>query len=69
MANEASRGQHEYRRPVSYERCEIQYDYETRSYTSGYRVRYEYDGEIFETRTRTEPGEVIRLEIAARPVD
>jgi len=54
--------------PVSYERCEIQVDYEPRSYTSGYRVRYEYNGEILETRTRTEPGDVIQLEILARPV-
>lgn len=54
-------------RPVSYEHCEIQVDYETRSHTSGYRVRYEYNGEIHETSTRTEPGDVIRLEISARP--
>lgn len=54
--------------PVAYERCEIQVDYERRSHTSGYRVRYEYNGEIHETRTRTEPGDVIRLEVSARPV-
>ena len=55
--------------PVSYQRCEIQVDYEPRSYTSGFLVRYEYNDEIFETRTRTEPGDVIRLEIQARPVE
>ncbi|MDT8409108.1 MAG: glycine zipper 2TM domain-containing protein [Wenzhouxiangellaceae bacterium] len=54
--------------PVSYERCEVQVDYESRSYTSGYRVQYEYQGEIYQTRTRSRPGEVIRLEVAARPV-
>ena len=70
VGNDVSRNQRaEYRRPISYERCEIQRDYETRSYTSGYRVKYEYNGEIFETRTRTAPGDVIRLEVAARPID
>jgi len=54
-------------RAVSYERCEIQVDYEARTYMSGYRVRYEYNGEVFETRTRSEPDDVIRLEISARP--
>ena len=53
----------------SYERCQIQVDYETRSYTSGFDVHYEYNGEIFVTRTRHHPGERIRLEVAARPVD
>ena len=54
--------------PVSRQRCEIQVDYEPRSYTSGYNVRYEYNGEVFETRTRSQPGDVIRLEVSARPV-
>ena len=69
VGRDASRRGGEYRRPVSYERCEIQRDYETRSYTSGYLVHYEYNGEIFETRTRTEPGDVIRLRVAVQPVD
>lgn len=53
---------------VPVQRCEIQVDYESRSYTEGYNVRYEYNGEIFETFTRTQPGDVIKLEVAARPV-
>lgn len=55
--------------PQSHRRCEIQVDHESRSYTSGYSVRYEYNGEVFETRTRSEPGDVIRLEVSARPVN
>ncbi len=55
--------------PSSYQRCEIQVDYEPRSYASGYKVFYEYNGEVFETRTRTRPGDVIRLEVTARPVN
>lgn len=68
IGHDASRQHRRHGRPVSYERCEIQIDYESRSYTSGYRVRYEYNGEVFETRTRSEPADVIRLEISARPV-
>jgi hypothetical protein len=32
-------------------------------------VHYEYNGEIFVTRTRHHPGDSIRLEIAARPAE
>lgn len=60
---------HRHGHPVSYERCEIRVDYEPRSYTSGYLVRYEYNGRIYETQTAHPPGDRIRLEIAARPVD
>jgi len=68
IGHDASRRHRRHTRPVGYERCEIQVDYESRSHTSGYNVRYEYNGEIFETRTRSEPGDVIRLEVSARPV-
>lgn len=68
IGHDASKQHRRHGRPVRYERCEIQVDYESRSHTSGYNVRYEYNGEIFETRTRSEPGDVIRLEISARPV-
>lgn len=67
IGHDASRQHRRHGHPVSYRRCEIQVDYEPRSYASGYKVRYEYNGEIFETRTRSEPGDVIRLEISARP--
>lgn len=68
IGHDASKQQRRHGRRGSYERCEIQVDYEPRSYTSGYKVRYEYNGEVFETRTRSEPGDVIRLEVSARPV-
>ena len=68
IGHDASKHRRRHGGPVSYERCEIQVDYESRSHTSGYNVRYEYNGEIFETRTRSAPGDVIRLEVSARPV-
>ena len=67
IGHDASKRHRRHARPVSYERCEVQVDYESRSHTSGYHVRYEYNGEILETRTQSEPGDVIRLEVSARP--
>ncbi|MDX1624982.1 MAG: glycine zipper 2TM domain-containing protein [Wenzhouxiangellaceae bacterium] len=59
---------HDRHRSHPVRRCEIQVDYETRSFIEGYIVEYEYEGEIFETRRRHPPGDRIRLEISARPV-
>lgn len=67
VGHDASKG-HRRGAPSSYQRCEVQVDYEPRSHTSGYNVRYEYNGEIHQTTTRTRPGDVIRLEVSARPV-
>jgi len=67
IGHDATR-RHRHARPVSYERCEIQVDYQQRSYTSGYQVYYEYNGEVHETRMSSHPGDRIRLEISARPV-
>ncbi|MDT8449754.1 MAG: glycine zipper 2TM domain-containing protein [Wenzhouxiangellaceae bacterium] len=68
IGHDATR-RHRHGHPVSHERCEIRVDYESRSYTSGYLVRYEYEGRIYETQTAHPPGDRIRLEVAARPVD
>lgn len=68
VGHDASKRNRRHARPVSYQRCEVQVDYEQRSYTSGYKVRYEYNGEVLQTRTRSAPGDVIRLEVSARPV-
>jgi len=41
VGHDATRSQRRHRgHPVAYERCEIQVDYESRSYVSGYDVRY-----------------------------
>lgn len=66
IGHDASRGRHAHARRV--QRCEVQVDYETRSYVSGYNVRYEYAGEVYELFTDRKPGRYIRLEITARPV-
>jgi len=55
--------------PVDQERCEIQRDYRTERVRTGYRVQYEYDGEVYETRTRHRPGDTIRVRVAVSPAD
>jgi len=67
IGHDASRHQR-HRHPVRYERCEIQVDYESRQYLSGYSVRYRWRGAVHETFSPTEPGATIRLEVTARPV-
>lgn len=53
--------------PVGRERCTVQRDYETETWTSGYLVDYEYRGEIYQTRTDYDPGDRIRIQVAVRP--
>jgi len=67
IGHDASRRNRGHGRSATVERCEIQVDYETRRYASGYDVRYEYAGRVYSTWTREHPGETIRLEVAARP--
>lgn len=69
IGHDASRRHRGHGRPVSVERCEIQIDYESRSYAAGFEVAYEYNGEVYTTRTRRDPGDSIRLEVAARPAE
>lgn len=54
--------------PQGDQRCEIQVDYEERRVPDGYRVFYEYNGEVHETRMPYPPGERIRLRVTAVPV-
>ncbi len=69
IGNDASRHGRGPGHPRTVERCEIQVDYESRRYRSAYEVAYEFNGEVFTTRMREHPGDSIRLEVAARPVD
>ena len=47
--------------------CETRYEYETRDRVEGFRVTYEYRGETFVTRTRTDPGDRIRVRVSVTP--
>jgi uncharacterized protein YcfJ len=54
---------------TSRERCTIQRDYVERSIVNGYRVGYEYGGDIHYTTMQNHPGDRIRLRVAVTPVD
>lgn len=51
------------------QRCTVQRDYVERSIVNGYRVGYEYRGNIHYTTMREHPGDRIRLRVSVTPVD
>lgn len=53
--------------PVTSERCTVQRDWREDQRISGYRVSYEYDGEVYHTVTRHHPGDTIRVRVAVTP--
>ncbi len=61
-----SRGPDEYY-PVSRERCTVQREFIEENRISGFRVSYEWDGQIFHTRMDQHPGDRIRLRVAVSP--
>ncbi|MEL6869051.1 MAG: glycine zipper 2TM domain-containing protein [Pseudomonadota bacterium] len=64
----ASAGERERRQPQPARYCETRYEYETRERVEGFRVTYEYRGETFVTRTRTDPGDRIRVKVSVAPL-
>lgn len=50
------------------ERCEFRERLEVHEELVGYKVTYRYDGQEFTTRTRSDPGNRIRLAIQVTPV-
>ncbi|MEM1080996.1 MAG: glycine zipper 2TM domain-containing protein [Pseudomonadota bacterium] len=55
-------------RPVQVERCQWETTMETQNHHQGFRVQYEFGGRVYETRMPEPPGETIRLEVRARPI-
>lgn len=53
--------------PVTHERCTVQRDWREEQVVTGYRVAYEYDGEIYRTVMRHHPGDAIRVRVAVTP--
>ena len=69
IGNDASRRGDRHARPRLVERCEIQVEYESRSYRAGFDVAYEFNGEVHSTWMQRHPGDSLRLEVVARPVE
>ncbi len=49
-------------------RCRIAQEYYEEERITGYRVRYEYDGQVYSTRTDRDPGQYIDLRVSVVPV-
>jgi uncharacterized protein YcfJ len=48
--------------------CEVEYELREREEVEGYRVRYRYDGKIYETRTARDPGASMPVRVALEPL-
>lgn len=53
----------------SQQRCKTRYEVYEEKKIVGYNVRYRYNGNIYSTRTRNDPGDRLRLEIVATPME
>ena len=51
------------------ERCEMVRTYAEEERLSGYRVRYDLDGQTYTTRTRQDPGETIKVRVTVEPAE
>lgn len=49
-------------------RCRTANEYYREERVTGYRVEYEYNGQVYTTRTDYEPGSFIDLEVSVNPV-
>ena len=49
--------------------CEVVNDYRETERIVGYRVEYEYNGEVYTTRTDRDPGRFIELHVSVSPVN
>lgn len=48
--------------------CRTRYDTVEEEKVVGYSVRYRYNGNIYSTRTKNDPGDTLRLKIVATPI-
>ena len=54
---------------VTEERCEVEYELRDEETIIGYRVSYLYGDTIYQTETRTHPGQTIELQVDLKPVN
>lgn len=67
VAHDASQQKRTRYRYVTEERCEIDYELREREVVTGYRVGYEYGGEVYYTRTQQRPGPTLNLGVILEP--
>jgi len=54
---------------VTQRRCEVDYELRDREEITGYRVAYEYSGNVYYTRTQYQPGSTIRVNVHLEPAN
>lgn len=63
------RNHHDHGYATTERRCEVTEHYTYEEQLVGYRVKYRYKGNIFTTRTKSDPGRRIRVSVNVRPVE
>jgi uncharacterized protein YcfJ len=53
---------------ITEQRCSVEYERREREEITGYRVSYQYDGNIYQTTTRRDPGDTITLRMSLEPL-
>ncbi|MEM1090407.1 MAG: glycine zipper 2TM domain-containing protein [Pseudomonadota bacterium] len=67
VANDVQHNRHrDYRRVET--RCRTANEYYREERITGYRVEYEYNGQVYTTRLDNDPGPVIDLQVSVNPV-
>lgn len=68
VGSDMGRRRHERSYYVTEEVCSVEYELREREEVDGYRVRYRYSGNIYETRTQREPGRSIPVRVEIQPL-
>jgi uncharacterized protein YcfJ len=68
IANDAARKKHRGQYTQLEQRCRTTQEYYDEERVTGYRVQYEYNGQVYTTRTDNQPGEFLDLRVSVSPV-
>ncbi|MEQ8515954.1 MAG: hypothetical protein RIC38_10155 [Chromatocurvus sp.] len=68
VGSDMGRRRHDSSYYVTEEVCSVEYELREREEVDGYRVRYRYSGNIYETRTQREPGRTIPIRVEIQPL-
>ena len=68
VANDAARKKANGQYTQLEQRCRTTQEYYDEERVTGYRVQYEYNGQVYDTRMDNEPGEYLDLRVSVSPV-
>ncbi len=55
--------------PHTVQRCRVEQSHYYKEQRVGYEVRYEFEGQVYQTRTQRDPGRTLAIEVSHRPVE